>query len=257
MERIKLAQVDIDVDALIEKSAEARKRLLEISNEMKSLKDTLDKGNISIDEYAKRLTVLTAEQKIQSNELRVYDNLVKGHIETEAKKTQSNKKVSGSIKELGAALSQNKLIYQQLSEEEREAADVGGKLLAVIQEQDKKYKELQKSIGNNQVDVGNYRQAILDAMGTNSDLGASLNSLTNGFTTLKDKLALVKAPFENYIKYGKLSAPTMEQMSNATNKSATSLKILRGAVISTGIGALVVALGSLIAYFTSTQEGID
>ena len=257
MERIKIAQVDIDVDALIEKSAEARKRLLEISNEMKSLKDTLDKGNISIDEYAKRLTVLTAEQKIQSNELRVYDNLVKGHIETEAKKTQSNKKVSGSIKELGAALSQNKLIYQQLSEEEREAADVGGKLLAVIQEQDKKYKELQKSIGNNQVDVGNYRQAILDAMGANSDLGASLNSLTNGFTTLKDKLALVKAPFENYVKYGKLSAPTMEQMSNATNKSATSLKILRGAVISTGIGALVVALGSLIAYFTSTQEGID
>lgn len=257
MERIKLAQVDIDVDALIEKSAEARKRLLEISNEMKSLKDTLDKGNISIDEYAKRLTVLTAEQKIQSNELRVYDNLVKGHIETEAKKTQSNKKVSGSIKELGAALSQNKLIYQQLSEEEREAADVGGKLLAVIQEQDKKYKELQKSIGNNQVDVGNYRQAILDAIGANSDLGASLNSLTNGFTTLKDKLALVKAPFENYVKYGKLSGPTMEQMSNATNKSATSLKILRGAVISTGIGALVVALGSLIAYFTSTQEGID
>jgi len=257
VERIKLAQVDIDVDALIEKSAEARKRLLEISNEMKSLKDTLNKGNISIDEYAKRLTVLTAEQKVQSDELRVYDNLVKGHIETEAKKTQSNKKVSGSIKELGAALSQNKLIYQQLSEEEREAADVGGKLLAVIQEQDKKYKELQKSIGNNQVDVGNYRQAILDAIGANSDLGASLNSLTNGFTTLKDKLALVKAPFENYIKYGKLSAPTMEQMSNATNKSATSLKILRGAVISTGIGALVVALGSLIAYFTSTQEGID
>ena len=257
MERIKLAQVDIDVDALIEKSAEARKRLLEISNEMKGLKDTLNKGNISIDEYAKRLTVLTAEQKVQSDELRVYDNLVKGHIETEAKKTQSNKKVSGSIKELGAALSQNKLIYQQLSEEEREAADVGGKLLAVIQEQDKKYKELQKSIGNNQVDVGNYRQAILDAIGANSDLGASLNSLTNGFTTLKDKLALVKAPFENYVKYGKLSGPTMEQMSNATNKSATSLKILRGAVISTGIGALVVALGSLIAYFTSTQEGID
>jgi chromosome segregation ATPase-like protein len=257
VERIKLAQVDIDVDALIEKSAEARKRLLEISNEMKSLKDTLNKGNISIDEYAKRLTVLTAEQKVQSDELRVYDNLVKGHIETEAKKTQSNKKVSGSIKELGAALSQNKLIYQQLSEEEREAADVGGKLLAVIQEQDKKYKELQKSIGNNQVDVGNYRQAILDAIGDNSDLGASLNSLTNGFTTLKDKLALVKAPFENYVKYGKLSGPTMEQMSNATNKSATSLKILRGAVISTGIGALVVALGSLIAYFTSTQEGID
>lgn len=33
------------------------------------------------------------------------------------------------------------------------------------------------------------------------------------------------------------------------------MKTLRGAIISTGIGALVVALGSLAAYFTSTEEG--
>ena len=257
MERIKLAQVDIDVDALIEKSAEARKRLLEISNEMKSLKDTLDKGNISIDEYAKRLTVLTAEQKIQSNELRVYDNLVKGHIETEAKKTQSNKKVSGSIKELGAALSQNKLIYQQLSEEEREAADVGGKLLAVIQEQDKKYKELQKSIGNNQVDVGNYRQAILDAIGDNQAFGTSMNSVINNFNTMKVQIIALANPFVNFVQTGRLAAPAMNAAAVATSKTSLAMKILRGAVISTGIGALVVALGSLIAYFTSTQEGID
>jgi len=35
------------------------------------------------------------------------------------------------------------------------------------------------------------------------------------------------------------------------------MKVLRGAIIATGIGALVVVLGSLIAYFTSTQEGIN
>ena len=257
MERINIAQVDIDVDALIGKSAEVRQKLMEIGGELKELKGQFDKGDISVQEYTRKVSELTAIQKVNRDELRVYDTLVKNHISTEATKMKQNETMKGSIKEISAALSQNKLIYQQLSEEERESADVGGKLLAVIQEQDKKYKELQKSIGNNQVDVGNYRQAILDAMGANSDLGASLNSLTNGFTTLKDKLALVEAPFENYVKYGKLSAPTMEQMSNATNKSVTSLKILRGAVISTGIGALVVALGSLIAYFTSTQEGID
>jgi len=257
MERINIAQVDIDVDALIGKSAEVRQKLMEIGGELKELKGQFDNGDISVQEYTRKVSELTAIQKVNRDELRVYDTLVKNHISTEATKMKQNETMKGSIKEISAALSQNKLIYQQLSEEERENADVGGKLLAVIQEQDKKYKELQKSIGNNQVDVGNYRQAILDAIGANSDLGASLNSLTNGFTTLKDKLALVKAPFENYVKYGKLSGPTMEQMSNATNKSATSLKILRGAVISTGIGALVIALGSLIAYFTSTQEGID
>ena len=35
------------------------------------------------------------------------------------------------------------------------------------------------------------------------------------------------------------------------------MKVLRGALISTGIGAIIVLLGSLIAYFTSTQEGVD
>jgi hypothetical protein len=38
---------------------------------------------------------------------------------------------------------------------------------------------------------------------------------------------------------------------------ATGFKTLRGAIISTGIGALVVALGSLISYFTNTQAGAD
>ena len=33
------------------------------------------------------------------------------------------------------------------------------------------------------------------------------------------------------------------------------MKTLRGAIISTGIGALVVALGSLVSYFTSSEEG--
>ena len=33
------------------------------------------------------------------------------------------------------------------------------------------------------------------------------------------------------------------------------MKTLKGALISTGIGALVVALGTLVAYFTSTEEG--
>lgn len=35
----------------------------------------------------------------------------------------------------------------------------------------------------------------------------------------------------------------------------TGMKTLKGAIISTGIGALIVALGSLVAYFTSTEEG--
>lgn len=43
----------------------------------------------------------------------------------------------------------------------------------------------------------------------------------------------------------------------AVNLLATGFKTLRGALISTGIGALLVGLGLLINYLTSTQDGID
>jgi len=257
MERINIAQVDIDVDALIGKSAEVRQKLMEIGGELKELKGQFDKGDISVQEYTRKVSELTAIQKVNRDELRVYDTLVKNHISTEATKMKQNETMKGSIKEISAALSQNKLIYQQLSEEERENADVGGKLLAVIQEQDKKYKELQKSIGNNQVDVGNYRQAILDAMGDNQAFGTSMNSVINNFNTMKVQIIALANPFVNFVQTGRLAAPAMNAAAVATSKTSLAMKILRGAVISTGIGALVVALGSLIAYFTSTQEGID
>jgi chromosome segregation ATPase-like protein len=257
MERINIAQVDIDVDALIGKSAEVRQKLMEIGGELKELKGQFDKGDISVQEYTRKVSELTAIQKVNRDELRVYDTLVKNHISTEATKMKQNETMKGSIKEISAALSQNKLIYQQLSEEERENADVGGKLLAVIQEQDKKYKELQKSIGNNQVDVGNYRQAILDAIGDNQAFGTSMNSVINNFNTMKVQIIALANPFVNFVQTGRLAAPAMNAAAVATSKTSLAMKILRGAVISTGIGALVIALGSLIAYFTSTQEGID
>ena len=257
MERVNIAQIDIDVDSLIAKSAEVREKLINIGNEMKALKDDFSKGNISIEEYTKKLTLLTAEQKGQRDELRVYDTLVKNHITTEAKQIASNNTMKGSIKELSAALSQNKHIYQQLSEEERNNAEVGGKLLAVIQEQDKKYKELQKSIGNNQVDVGNYRQAILDAVGDNQAFGTSMNSVVNTFNSLKVNVVALATPFTNFVQTGKMAPGVLNATATATGNVSTGMKILRGAIISTGIGALIVALGSLISYFTSTQEGVN
>ena len=40
-------------------------------------------------------------------------------------------------------------------------------------------------------------------------------------------------------------------------KAVLGMKTFKGALISTGIGALVVAVGSLVAYFTQTQRGAE
>ncbi len=44
---------------------------------------------------------------------------------------------------------------------------------------------------------------------------------------------------------------------SGSNALSAALKVLKVALISTGIGALIVALGSLVAYFTKTQRGAD
>ena len=256
MERINIAQVDIDVEALINKSAEVRQRIMEVSDQMKALKDALNKGGISAQEYTRQMALLQNAQRENQREQRAYDNLISSHIAVQHQTMQANNTLTGSIRELGTALAQNRRIYEDFTQAQRESAE-GKQLLETIHAQDEAYRELQRSIGVTQVDVGNYRQAILDAFNSNNELSNSLRSLTSGFETIKDKLALVKAPFTYFVQYGRLSAPTMEQMASATEKSSTSLKILRGAIIATGIGALVVVLGSLIVYFTSTQEGIN
>ena len=279
-----IAQLDIDIDEVTKKAGETRKRLMEIAEEMKNLKKNFADGNVSVDEYTQQLSKLTATQREAQKDLRSYEGIMQAQIATNDEAMQANNVLTGSIRELSAALSQNKKIYSELSAVQRESAE-GKALLATIQQQDKAYKDLQKSIGNNQVEVGNYKQAILDALGDNQLFGQSLNGIIGNLEALKDRFSGMTTILMNYINTGNIKRQTdeaaavateavgtamestsaataatgtaMNATTAATTKTSLAMKVLRGALISTGIGAIIVLLGSLIAYFTSTQEGVD
>lgn len=256
MERINIAQVDIDVEALINKSAEVRQRIMEVSDQMKALKDALNKGGISVQEYTRQMALLQNAQRENQREQRAYDNLISSHIAVQHQTMQANNTLTGSIRELGTALAQNRRIYEDFTQAQRESAE-GRQLLETIHAQDEAYRELQRSIGVTQVDVGNYRQAILDALGDNQAFGTSMNGIVNSFNNLRVNVIALSTPFVNFVQTGRLAPAALNATAAATGNVSTGMKILRGAIIATGIGALVVVLGSLIAYFTSTQEGID
>ena len=293
-----IAQLDIDIDEVTKKAGETRKRLMEIAEEMKNLKKNFAEGNVSVDEYTQQLSKLTATQREAQKDLRSYEGIMQAQIATNDEAMQANNVLTGSIRELSAALSQNKKIYSELSAVQRESAE-GKALLATIQQQDKAYKDLQKSIGNNQVEVGNYKQAILDALGDNQLFGQSLNGIIGNLEALKDRFSGMATILMNYINTGKIKQQTdeaaavateavgtamestsaataatsttmsatatataatgtaMNATTAATTKTSLAMKVFRGALISTGIGAIIVLLGSLVAYFTSTQEGVD
>ena len=90
-----------------------------------------------------------------------------------------------------------------------------------------------EATGRFQANVGNYKGAIIDAF---QQMGIPVSSLNKGLNLL---------------------SPAMKTATGATGGLSTAMKILRVALISTGIGAVVVALGSLIAYLSTTQKGVD
>ena len=261
--KINIATVDIDLELVSSKAAEVRKRLEGMAVDVKTIKEGFKRGSVGIDEYTKEMTRLVTSQREAQRDLRTYDGVLQAHIATSKNDMATNKVLTGSIRELSAALSQNKKVYSEMTASQRDGA-AGKELLKIIQQQDKAYKELQKSIGNNQVEVGNYKKAILEAIGDSDLFGTSINNISASFNSMKQNVVTIIAPITNYIMTGKMAAKTasetastMEDVAKAAKRTSVGMRLLRGAVISTGIGALVVVLGSLVSYFTSTQEGID
>jgi len=223
-----------------------------------------DEATQNLAKLKKELADLTAQQKANKEALKQnteakaedYEASVKLEAETKALKEQirqaetaymANAKASAgagmSIKQLSAELSKNKQAYQNLSKEERENDAIGGKLLKTIQEQDAEYKDLQVSIGNNQVMVGSYSDAIKSSLPLLASFGSKIQSTIGLLGQIKTALTAFST--------------AMIAQAVATNASSKSLNLFRIALISTGIGAIVVAIGSLISAFASTQRGAD
>ena len=90
-----------------------------------------------------------------------------------------------------------------------------------------------EATGRFQGNVGNYKGAIMDAF---QQMGVNVLGFTSTLNT---------------------ASTAMSGVTKATKGSSKAMKLFRLALISTGIGAIVVALGSLVAYLASTQKGVD
>jgi len=73
-------------------------------------------------------------------------------------------------------------------------------------------------------------------------------TMSAGFTAAASAAALIPGPIG-------MAATGMQGLTAATGTFAGAMKGLKGILISTGIGALVVGIGTLIAYFTETEKG--
>ena len=138
-------------------------------------------------------------------------------------------KRAGHIEKLRAELSLTTLKWKKLSEAELKNKDVGGKLIKDKKRLTEELKKLEKQTGDNRRNVGNYSDALKGLGGNFSILGVTMNGIVG---TFKNLLGIFPAIIGGF-------------------------KTLRGAIMSTGIGALVIAFASLVTFLARTQRGLD
>lgn len=103
---------------------------------------------------------------------------------------KSNRSVEGSYNRLSAQYSLNKIRINQMSQEQRDAAEASEGLITKTRELYESMKRMQEETGKHQLNVGNYTEAsdaiaaysdrLVEGLGLNSQFGQSLLALGRG-----------------------------------------------------------------------------
>jgi hypothetical protein len=157
---------------------------------------------------------------------------------------------AGTLQKLGA---ENRKLRREREGLNLETAKGKARLQEINKQLDLNNKRIisnSDALKKQRMNVGNYTSSVTE--------GIQASGLFSRQLMILQRIQATLAVFT------KKSAQATEQQavatataSSASGKFSKALRVLKVALISTGIGAIVVALGALIAGFASTQRGVD
>lgn len=234
--KIVIAELDIDVNSMLKATADLKKNIQDLKDAQKVLTITGKQNSEEFVQNASDLKVLTS----------AYNQNIKAIGEqTQASKTEAqqaeilNAVLNQEVTTIKEARDQNKLL-NKLRNETNVTTEEGKKQLtdlnAKLDSNNAFVKENADQYLQQKLNIGNYSSAL-------SGLSPQLDALVTQGQAIYSGLVMQK---EALIA----TSTTMGGVSKASN-------VLKIALISTGIGAIAVALGALVTYLTSTQAGMD
>ncbi|WP_417867961.1 hypothetical protein [Xanthomarina gelatinilytica] len=250
MAKIEVFKLDIDVDAAIKAQSELKTNVDVLKNALDGLKKSGDTNS---------RTYVEMEA--------AYKNL---NREYNASQTQLGKLIDLQGKEI-TTVQEGRNALTILNKEWAKATNLYGENSKEAEELGKKHKvlkdrvnELQKGVGDTSGNIGNYTKSMTEALNQTSLFGVSITTVTQYtslfgaiFKTAGQEIAVGTTQIWNAAAGTEGLSKAQKAATVTTNILSGALKILKVVLISTGIGAIVVVLGSLIAYLSSTQKGID
>lgn len=228
----KILDIKVNYSEAIKAIAEYQTKIDAAREAESKLKKQLKDGEISRQQYNEEMAASKAYIADCNDSIRIITKTMQNQIKQE-------KEQEGSLRSLRAQLSNLTAEYDALSEAERKGTR-GEELKNYINEVTDALKGAEEETQRYYRNVGNYKEAIIDAANANIPFIQQINQMVTSLGGLKNYLAGMKTE--------------MIAVSASTTGWIKVLKLLKVALIGTGIGALVVAL---VAWFTKTQKGVE
>ncbi|WP_291584068.1 hypothetical protein [Bacteroides sp.] len=252
----RVLDIRVRYDDAIRKISEYRSQLDVLKAVEKTLKEDVDKGRITRDAYNLKLTETKLVSQEYNDAVRILNKEIQNNVKVEQQQT-------GSLIAMRAELSNLTTAYDRLSKTERES-EAGKRMANDIKTLSQELKGAEEETGRFYRNVGNYTESILSATEANVPFINEIHKMTSSFGPIGKYFSDIKSELSNVISQYKVGAASAGAMSGAqqaaaltSNLLSTALKILKVALIATGIGAIVVLLGSLVAWMTKTQKGTE
>lgn len=224
------------LDALIAKSLELAETKKSLQSALKDEKKQLDEagkafksGSLSQDDYKKAVSDSTKAQVELTKQLTdtnksIADNNSAIKVNTTLLKSQED-----SVDALRAQLAKNTKELNAMSAATRNNTDEGKALVTETKEISDKLKEMEKAVGDNRRNVGNYAESIQEAMSSTQGLSgataAMATSLSGGVNILKVFNATLKAnPILAIVSVILVLISTVEKLMKRNSEMAANLK---------------------------------
>lgn len=224
------------LDALIAKSLELAETKKQLQTALKDEKKQLDEagkafksGSISQDEYKKAVSDSTKAQVDLTKQLTdtnksISDNNAAIKVNTTLLSSQED-----SVDALRAQLAKNTKELNAMSAATRNNTDEGKALVTETKEISDRLKDMEKAVGDNRRNVGNYAESVQEALSNTQGLsgatGSLVSSLNIGTQSFKAFTAVVKAnPLLAIISLVLLLASTIEKLVKRNSEAAAALK---------------------------------
>ena len=184
--------------------------------------EQLREANKNLDKSSSAYTKNAVEIKKLSGDIRTNERVLVANTKAQ----QANE---GSVEQLREQLKVVSAQWAKVTKAEGENTDQAQQLTKQKKELTEQLKAVEKSTGDTRRNVGNYSEGMKEAL-----------QQTGLFEREQRALAV-----------------TQKAVRVATGGGTKAMKAFKIALAGTGIGAIVIALGSLVTYLTQTQKGMD